>query len=75
MSIKTTKNSGEKHAYVQGVGCVTIEVDRRKKVASAQYYRMGQEYKTKIKQNVTSIYNEDQVWQHSRTFLYFLPNE
>jgi len=24
-------------------------------VASAQYYRMGQEYKTKIKQNVTSI--------------------
>jgi len=40
-------------------------------VASAQYYRMGQEYKTKIKQNVTSIYNEDQVWQHSRTFLYF----
>jgi len=25
----TTKNSGEKHAYVQGVGWVTIEVDRR----------------------------------------------
>jgi len=24
-------------------------------VASAPYYRMGQEYKTKIKQNVTSI--------------------
>jgi len=24
-------------------------------VASAQYYRMGEEYKTKIKQNVTSI--------------------
>jgi len=42
-------------------------------VASAQYYTMGQEYKTKIKQNVTSIQNEDQeeVWQDSKTFFYF----
>jgi len=40
-------------------------------VVSAQYYRMGQEDKTKIKQNVTSMWNEDQqdVWQDSRTFL------
>jgi len=42
ISIKTTQNSGEKHAYVEGVGWVTIEVDRRKIVASAHYYRMGQ---------------------------------
>jgi len=34
-------------------------------VVSAQYYRVWQAYK-----------NEDQqeVWQDSRTFLYFLPN-
>ena len=56
ISIKTaTKSSGEKHAYVQGVGWATIKVDRRKIMASAQYCKMWQEYKTKIKQNVTSI--------------------
>jgi len=36
----TTKNSGGKHAYVQVMACATVEVDRQKKVASAQYYRM-----------------------------------
>jgi len=28
-TITTTNNGGEKHAYVQGVGRATIEVDRR----------------------------------------------
>jgi len=43
------KNSGEKHAHVQGVGWVTIEVDRRE---NSGISAMGQEYKTKIKQKV-----------------------
>jgi len=45
ISIKTTtKSSGEKHAYVQGVGRVTIEVDR-----------MENSGINAILQNVTSI--------------------
>jgi len=61
----TTKNSGEKYDYVQGVEWVTIEVDRRENSGISA-----------ILHNVTSIWNEDNKKSGKIAGLfYFLPNE